>query len=411
MPTKRLGHVRGLLKTNRAVIVSYRPFTIQLKYGTPKYVQEVSLGVDTGSKHVGLSVTTPRRVLFEAQLELRDDVSRKLRERKTLRKNRRAKHTRYRKQRSLNRISSKPSGWIAPSVRHKVAAHCYWINHLCHIMPICRIIIEVGNFDIQALMARDMNKDIPHGSDYAHGDQYGFNNVRAYVLHRDNYICAVCRGSRKEHKLHVHHIRSRQVAGDSPHNLITLCAKCHELYHKGLISLPSNVHSGISYKDAAMVSIMKPYILSETRKLCGDAISCKATYGYITSAIRMQHGLPKAHHVDARCISGNPNAVPDDNIVYLIHKIRVNNRQLHMATYNKFGVRRKAQAPKEVFGYRLMDLVRYANRCCVITGRRSNGAFALSELSGQKLKQSVSYKKLTLVHHTQSYLITVLSNG
>lgn len=405
MPTNRLGHVRRLLKAKMATIVSYTPFTIQLLYSTTEYTQEVSLGVDTGSKHIGLSATSSSKVLFEAQVDIRDDVSRKIRERKALRQNRRARHTRYRKQRSLNRISNKHNGWIAPSIRNKVDTHCYWIRRLCDIIPICRVIVEVGQFDIQALMATDMNRPKLYGNDYAHGEQYGFQNTREYVLHRDGYTCLACNGSRKDTKLHVHHIQSRKIAGDAPNNLVTLCKTCHELYHKGLITLPTSIRRGMSYKDATAVGIMKPYILAEVKKICGSRILCKETYGYITNAIRRQCGLHKAHYIDARCISGHPTAVSCDGSVYLIHKIRVNNRQLHMATYNKYGIRRQAQASKEIHGYRLMDTVRYENRVCVISGRRSNGFFSLSEPDGKKINQSISYKKLTLVHHNQSYLM------
>lgn len=78
MPTNRLGRVRRLLKARKAVIVDYRPFTIQLIYTCPDRVQEVSLGVDAGSKHVGLSATTKQKVLFEAQLELYGGITKNL---------------------------------------------------------------------------------------------------------------------------------------------------------------------------------------------------------------------------------------------------------------------------------------------------------------------------------------------
>ena len=110
MPTARLGKVRHLLKEHRAIIVSYQPFTIQLTYECPNRVQEVVLGVDAGSKHVGLSATTKKKVLFEAQLELRADISSKLSSRKEFRSNRRYRKTRYRKARFLNRTASKKPG-------------------------------------------------------------------------------------------------------------------------------------------------------------------------------------------------------------------------------------------------------------------------------------------------------------
>jgi hypothetical protein len=49
------------------------------------------------------------------------------------------------------------------------------------------------------------------------------------VLKRDGWRCQRC-GTSKE--LHVHHLKSRgRVGDDSMHNLITLCAKCHDAVH------------------------------------------------------------------------------------------------------------------------------------------------------------------------------------
>lgn len=58
MPTERFGKVRRLLKNSLAHVVCRIPFTIQLDYDTTDYTQPVSLGVDAGSKHIGISVTT-----------------------------------------------------------------------------------------------------------------------------------------------------------------------------------------------------------------------------------------------------------------------------------------------------------------------------------------------------------------
>lgn len=58
MPTDRHGKVRRLLRTNKAKVVKRCPFTIQLLYTTTNHTQDITLGVDAGSKHVGLSATT-----------------------------------------------------------------------------------------------------------------------------------------------------------------------------------------------------------------------------------------------------------------------------------------------------------------------------------------------------------------
>ena len=58
MPTDRHGKVRRLLKEEKAKVVRREPFTIQLLYETTNYTQDITLGVDAGSQHIGLSAST-----------------------------------------------------------------------------------------------------------------------------------------------------------------------------------------------------------------------------------------------------------------------------------------------------------------------------------------------------------------
>ena len=52
---------RKLLKSGKAEIYKYTPFTIKLKYGSTGYKQLTTLGIDAGSVHIGASATTERR--------------------------------------------------------------------------------------------------------------------------------------------------------------------------------------------------------------------------------------------------------------------------------------------------------------------------------------------------------------
>src|SRR5260370_27704648 len=65
---------RVLLKEGKAKVVRMVPFTLQLLYGSSGYKQEVSLGIDAGSQHIGVSATTEQRVLFEAEVQPRHDI-------------------------------------------------------------------------------------------------------------------------------------------------------------------------------------------------------------------------------------------------------------------------------------------------------------------------------------------------
>ena len=404
MPTTRYGRVRRLLRKGLAVVVDYRPFTIQLTYDTPNGVQEVSLGVDAGTKHVGLSATTKKKVLFEAELLLRSDIVEKLSTRREFRRTRRNRKTRYRKSRFLNRTGSKKPGWIAPSVRQKVDCHIYWISKMRNFLPIGKITVETAQFDTQLLKAQEQGLPLPQGTDYQKGEQLGFWNVREYVLFRDGHKCQCCKGKSKDSKLHVHHIESRKTGGDAPNNLITLCSECHAKYHMGEFELPKTARRGTSLRDAAQMGIMRKALFIRLNEEIGNEIPCFETYGYITKSTRAKAGLLKEHAIDARCISGNPCACSDGNY-FIIRKLRANNRQLHRATILPGGKRRNNQAPREVRGFRLMDSVEYAYRDCFLSGRRMSGKFSVADITGKVLADSASYRKLTLKHHNNTYIM------
>lgn len=230
MPTNRHGKVRHLLKDNKAKIVKKCPFTIELLYDSTNYTQPISLGIDSGSKHIGLSATTQTKELYSADVELRTDIIDLISTRRQNRRARRNRKTRYRKPRFLNRISSKKEGWLAPSIKQKIDCHLNVVDKVYKILPITNIVVETASFDIQKIN----NPDI-QGKDYQKGEQLDFWNVREYVLFRDNHICQHCKGKSKDKILNVHHIESRKTGGDAPNNLITLCEDCHRKYHKGEI--------------------------------------------------------------------------------------------------------------------------------------------------------------------------------
>lgn len=384
MPTTRHGKVRRLLKDNKAVVVNTCPFTIKLTYKTSDYKQEIVLGVDAGTKHVGLSATTKSKELYSGEVILRNDVVELL---STRRESRRARRNRlrYRKPRFENRVKSKHHGWVAPSVRHRIDAHIRVIDNVCSILPISRIIIEVAQFDTQKI-----NNPNISGNEYQKGDQLGFWNVREYVLARDGHKCQHCKGKSKDHILNVHHIESRKTGGNSPSNLITLCETCHKEYHKGNIDL--KVKRGKSLRDAAVMGIMEWKLYDELKSKY-DNVSM--TFGYITKYNRIKYGIEKSHTSDAFVISRNFNAKRIER-QYLKRLIRRHNRQIHKMKILKGGKKKNNQAPFEVFGFRLFDKVLYNNEINFIYGRRKSGCFDIRDFDGKNSK-NVTYKKLKLI--------------
>ena len=402
MPTARHGKVRKLLNSHLAKVVKRCPFTIQLLYQSRKEIQPVSLGVDAGSKHIGLAATTEQKVLYQEELTPRNDVVKLLSAKRACRHSRRNRKTRYRKPRFNNRVHSKHKGWLAPSVEVKIQEHITAIKNICKILPASEIHVETAEFDLQRLKAMEEGKTFPVGTDYQLGEQYDFYNTRQYVLHRDGYTCQCCGVHDKDVKLHVHHIESRQTGGNAPNNLITLCEHCHKALHEGKIKLPKGKKRGKSHRDAAFMGIMRNTLLERLKKEV--SVPVMMTYGYITKYWREKADLEKSHINDAICISKHPYTKPLDTY-YLTKVVRHHNRQIHKANFSKGGIRKRNQAPYLVKGFRLFDKVLYQGKEYFIFGRRTTGYFDIRTLDGTKAnKGSVSYKKLRIQDTAKAYL-------
>ena len=394
MPTNRCGKVRRMLKSGLAVVVKRCPFTIRLNYETTNVVQEVVLGVDAGSKTIGLSAPTDKKELYASNVELRNDIVDLISTRRENRRARRNRKTRYRQARFNNR--EKGDGWLAPSILNKIGTHLKVVADVHAILPISKIVVETASFDIQKIK----NPAI-QGKDYQQGEQLDFWNVREYVLFRDNHTCQACKGKSKDKILNVHHIESRKVGGDAPNNLITLCETCHKKYHLGELKLPANIKRGMKFSDAAFMGMMRWSFYEKLKSLYANV---RMTYGYITKNTRIANGLEKDHYIDARCITGNAKAEAL-GCYYLQKKVRCHNRQLHKMTIGKGGYRKNNQAPYIVKGYRLFDKVQYNGVECFVFGRRTSGSFDVRLLDGTRISAGVSYKKLKLLTKRKNILV------
>ena len=399
MPTERFGKVRRMLKNSLAHVVRRIPFTIQLDYETTDFTQPVTLGIDAGSKHIGVSATTKEKELYAADVELRNDIVEKLSTRREQRRTRRNR-LRYRKPRFDNRVSSKNKGWLAPSVENKIHTHMSVVKNVYKILPVSNIVVETASFDMQKIKHPDIQ-----GEEYQQGGQLGFWNVREYVLWRDGHECQYCHGKSKDPVLNVHHLESRKTGGDTPSNLITLCETCHKAYHRGEFEL--KIKRGKPLRDAAFMGIMR---WSFYKRLKKEYPNVSMTFGYITKNTRITNNLPKEHYVDARCISGHPQAKPMGYYFYQ-KKVRCQNRQIHKANFLKGGRKKLNQAPFLVRGFRLFDLVSYEGISYYVFGRRVSGYFDIRKLDGTKANNgSVSYKKLKLIN-TQKTILTERRNS
>lgn len=130
---------RKLLKQGRAKVKQVVPFTIQLNKKVDNPVGSFEFGVDDGAKHVGIAIknTKTNEIVFRGQLDHRQDVSRKVEQRRNYRRARRYR-LRNRKPRFNNRIGSK----IAPSIRQRKEAILRVINDMNKKVNIIKIKVE-----------------------------------------------------------------------------------------------------------------------------------------------------------------------------------------------------------------------------------------------------------------------------
>ena len=383
---------RHLIKAGEAEVVKRTPFYIRMLIETSEVIQNVTLGVDAGSKHVGFSASTEKEELFNAEMTLRDDIPQLMTARRQSRRIRRNR-LRYRKPRFNNR--RRHDGWLTPTMETKIRSHVNAIDDICSILPVSKIVVETTSFDIQKIK----NEDI-EGKQYQEGEQMGYANVKAYVKARDNYTCWAC-GAHEP--LHVHHIVQRKDGGsDRPANLITLCKKCHENHHNGkrLLNIPFPENRG--FKGATEMNTMRWFLLDRLRKVHSD-IPVEQTYGYVTNWNRNQLGLEKNHINDAFCIAGNFDIDRTDES-FRILKLRCHNRQVNKTNKLKKNRWKANQAPRKVEGFGLYDFVGYKGQLCCIHGRRSSGYFDIRKPDGTQIHPSIHYRNIILVEHADTRL-------
>lgn len=283
---------KKLLKRGRAKIVGREPFTVQLLYGTRGYTQPITLGIDAGYKTVGYSVITEKEELVGGEMQLLEDVSARITQRRQYRRTRRHR-LRHRAARFDNR--RRADGWLPPSMQHKLDAHFKLVERLKSRLPISRTVVEVAKFDVQKIKNLDIQ-----GEQYQQGEQLGYFNLTAYIRHRDRYECQnpECQNKAKEKTLQVHHVGYWQSdRSNRPGNLITLCSRCHT---------PANHKPGkFLYGWKPQIKSFKPEtFMSIIYRRLVENLECEQTFGYITKHQREELGLPKSNHNDAFVIAG-----------------------------------------------------------------------------------------------------------
>ena len=371
MPMHNFKKVRKLLKEKKAKVVSREPFVIKLLYEPKTHiVEDCVLGIDTGSKTIGASVFCDGEILYASEIEVRNDITKKMDRRRMYRRNRRNRKTRYRKVRFSNRKNSIKKDRYNPTLKSKFDSHVREIEFIKSILPIKHLVLETASFDTHKLKNPNVS-----GWGYQRGVNYGFANSREHALCRDNYTCQIC-GAKKT-RLEVHHIVFRSLGGsDDLDNLITLCEKCHYDLHHGKIELKVKGKKKSSLKHATQMSVIRCMLL----KHYPEAIE---TFGYTTKQNRWNLGLDKTHYIDSAVISSEGKSFKFNCDLYVKRHVAKDDYQLAKGVRSE----KKINVGK-IHGFRKWDKVLYMGAEYFIKGRRTRGEFELENIYKEKINFS-----------------------
>ena len=401
---------RQLLRNKKAAVFRQFPFTIILKESRPDLpVSPLRLKIDPGAKFTGMALVNDwtGEVIFAAELKHRGFAIRDaLTSRRQLRRSRRAKKTRYRQPRFLNR--TRPKGWLAPSLQSRVENIKTWVERLRKLAPIRAISQELVRFDMQ-LMA---NPDI-QGKEYQQGTLAGYES-REYLLEKWGRQCAYC--GVKDVPFQVEHIHPRAKGGsNSITNLTLSCEKCNT--KKGTKDIkdflkkdPSKLEKILKQAkrplaDAAAVNTTRfalLFVLKATR------LPVENGSGGLTKFNRSQQKLDKTHWIDAACVGQSTPILNIKGVKPLLITANGHGSRQSCRT-DKFGFpNRHCSRTKFHFGFQTGDIV----KSIVKTGKkvgeyigriatRATGSFNISTRNG--LVQGISYKTCKTIHKKDGY--------
>lgn len=310
---------RLLLTQNKASVFRYKPFTIILKTTTTEQTKTLRLKLDPGAKTTGIALVDDNSgsVVFAAELQHRGFLIKKaLESRRSLRRGRRNRKTRYRKPRFLNR--KRADKWLAPSLMSRVHNIMTWVNRLSKLAPISSFSQELVRFDTQKINNPEIS-----GTEYQQGELHGYE-VREYLLEKWGRKCAYCGAT--DTRLEVEHIKPKSLGGsDRISNLSIACRPCNQkkgnqelqdfLKRKPDIIKRVLAQAKRPLADAAAVNTTRWYLYNALKSL---GLPVEVGSGGLTKYNRSKRSLDKTHWLDAACVGAStPETLHTKNVKVL----------------------------------------------------------------------------------------------
>lgn len=400
------GMARSLLKAGKAAVFCRYPFTIVLKKVVESNPEPLELKLDPGSKVTGIAIKQGDKIIFGAELQHRgQQIKEALLSRRQLRRGRRNRKTRYRQARFLNR--TRPDGWLAPSLRHRVETTLTWVRKLMRFAPITSIAQELVRFDLQLMQNPEIS-----GVLYQQGELQGYE-VREYLLTKWNRQCAYC--SAENVPFEIEHIQPKSRGGsDRVSNLTLACHDCNQ--RKGnqdirafLVTKPDLLNrllkqAKLPLKDATAVNSTRWELFNA---LTETGLPVTTGTGGQTKFNRTRLGLPKSHWLDAGCVGNVDSLEVLTSKPLLIAAKGHGTRQ--MCGTNKYGFPTRHKSRVQIHkGYQTGDTVSATvtagKKVGSYIGRvlcRASGSFDIVTKSGRIA--GISYKHCKAIHKKDGY--------
>ncbi|MEQ9552494.1 MAG: RNA-guided endonuclease IscB [Coleofasciculus sp. G3-WIS-01] len=360
---------RELLNKGRAKVFRRYPFTIVLQDRTVENstVHPHRIKIDPGSKTTGIAVVQEETGRVTNALEVShrgQQIKDSLGSRRSLRRGRRNRKTRYRKPRFLNR--TRRQGWLPPSLESRISNIETWVRRINKLCPITAISQELVRFDLQQIQNPEIS-----GVQYQRGELFGFE-VKEYLLAKWGRKCAYC--GVENVPFEIDHILAKSKGGSN--RVSNLCLSCHScnqtkgnkpieefLKKKPEVLKRILVQAKTPLKDAAAVNATRWELY---RRLQSTGLPVEVGSGGRTKFNRKTRGIEKTHWADAACVGAStPEKLLMNGIKPLNIKAKGHGRRQRCGT-NKFGFPiRHAPAQKFFLCFQTGDLVK-AN---VLTGK------------------------------------------
>ncbi len=363
----------------------------------------LTLKIDPGSKFTGIALLVGNKVIWMLEIQHRGSlISEKLQKRSHRRRARRTKNLRYRKPGLPNK--KKPTGWLAPTLMHRVETTMTWVKRLIKFSPVESISMELVRFDTQLIQ----NPEIT-GLQYQQGELAGYE-LREYLLEKWGRQCAYC--GKTDTPLEIEHIYPKSKGGsDRVSNLTVACTKCNQVksnqdVKEFLSGKPELLKRIITQarrplKDAAAVNSTR-WKLFNTLKTTGLTVITSS--GGQTKFNRRKQKLPSSHCIDAACV-GEVNQLNFHTTQALAAICKgLGGRQ--KAAVNKYGYPIRYNPLKPIKGWNSGDLALNIETGEVgrVNPRSKSNSFNFT-VPGQKAK-SVHINKLKIVHKKDGYTYT-----